>query len=163
MKWILTITLTLLNILLQVEESYAPNVKENIITILSPTPINYNMELENRKYRILQAIIHIERPRTPEQAIAAIKRERAVGVLQIHPIMVATVNQIVGYNKYYLQDRNDSIKSVEMFMIYQQRYNPSWDVKKAALLWNGGSNYMKANKEQKKRLDNYWNKVKKLI
>ena len=77
--------------------------------------------------------------------------------------MVATVNQIVGYNKYYLQDRADSVKSVEMFMIYQQRYNPSWDAKKAALLWNMGSNYMRAKKEHWENGLKYWNKVKKLI
>ena len=93
------------------------------------------MELENRKLRILRAIWWIEHPRTKEQAIQAMHREGAIGAYQIRPIMVATVNQIVGYNKYYLQDRTDSVKSVEMFMIYQNYYNPSWDEMKAALLW----------------------------
>ena len=131
----------LMSTLLHVKESFAPNCSEHVAYIWESTPVR-NMELENRKLRILRAIWWIEHPRTKEQALAAKKREQSVGLLQIRPIMVATVNQIVGYNKYYLQDRVNSVKSVEMFMIYQNYYNPRWDEKKAALLWNMGSNYM---------------------
>ena len=140
---------------------HAPNSRKGI-EIWEPTPVK-NMELENRKLRILKAIWWIEHPRTEEQAIQARYRENAVGRLQIRPIMVATVNQIVGYNKYYLQDRTDSVKSVEMFMIYQNYYNPRLDEKKAALLWNMGSNYMKAKKEHWENGLRYWNKISKIL
>ena len=80
---------------------YAPNSRRGI-EIWEPTPVK-NMELENRKLRILRAIWWIEHPRTEEQAIQARRRENAVGAYQIRPIMVATVNQIVGYNKYYYE------------------------------------------------------------
>ena len=145
MEWTIKITiLTLLSTLLHVKESFAPNCNEHVTYIWKSAPVR-NMELENRKLRIPRAIWWVEHPRTKEQALAAKQREQSVGLLQIRPIMVATVNQIVGYNKYYLQDRVDSVKSVEMFMIYQNYYSPKWDEKKAALLWNMGSNYMRAS------------------
>ena len=139
---------------------YAPNVQEPIWLVDNSYR---NMELEYRKIKILKSIIAVERPYTIEQAIAAKKREQSVGLLQIRPIMVATVNQIVGYHKYWLEDRTDSIKSVEMFMIYQSYYNPEWNPKKAALLWNMGSNYKKATEQQWKRGLSYWNKVNKQL
>ena len=153
MKKICTILLLMISVHL-----YAPNPKECIWLV----SISYkNIELENKKLDILRSIISVEKPHTIEQAKAAKIREDAVGIIQIRPIMVQTVNQILGYNKYWLSDRTDSIKSVEMFMIYQEYYNPNWDQQKAALLWNMGSNYKNATAEQMKRGLKYWEKVRK--
>jgi len=87
-------------------------------------------------------------------------KENAVGLLQIRPIMVKEVNRILGKNKFKLSDRFDKDKSIEMFKIYQKYYNPNFEYQKAAYLWNGGSNYSKANKSKKIKLKMYWNKVK---
>ena len=72
-------------------------------------------------------------------------KENAVGVLQIRPIMVREVNEIIGENRYSNEDRFDLNKSVEMFVIYQNHFNPEWDLVRAARLWNGGCNGMKKN------------------
>lgn len=67
----------------------------------------------------------------------AIGKNDDVGVLQITPILVEDCNRIVGYEKYYLVDRLDSLKSVEMFNIIQDHYNPQHDYHLALKIWNG--------------------------
>lgn len=62
-----------------------------------------------------------------------------VGVLQITPILLQDCNRIVGYEKYYLNDRYDREKSVEMFNIVQDHYNPQHDYHWALKLWNSGA------------------------
>lgn len=62
-----------------------------------------------------------------------------VGVLQITPILVEDCNRIVGYEKYDLADRLDSLKSVEMFNVIQGYYNPQRDYHWALKLWNARS------------------------
>ena len=62
-----------------------------------------------------------------------------VGVLQITPILVKDCNRIVGYEKYDLADRLDSLKSVEMFNVIQGHYNPQRDYHWALKLWNSGA------------------------
>ena len=138
---------------------FAPNTP--YITILfEPAPINI---VHYKQDNIIKAIWEIEHPRNSKQAIDAKIRENAVGGMQIRPIMVLTVNQLVGYVKYTLTDRKDSLKSVEMFKVYQNYYNPNWDEQTAAYLWNGGSNYKNATKEQWNRMNKYWKLVSKQI
>jgi len=85
---------------------------------------------------------------------------RAIGHFQIHKIMVKEVNRLLGSNVYKYTDRNDSIKSREMFEIYQNYWNPDKDPEVAARSWNGGSGWY----TKKHKTDNYWNKVQtKLI
>lgn len=62
----------------------------------------------------------------------------AIGVLQIRPTMVDEVNRLIGSNEYEYSDRWDSIKSIEMFKIFQDRYNPDYDFHKGCRIWNGG-------------------------
>lgn len=69
----------------------------------------------------------------------AVGKNNDVGVLQITPILVEDCNRIVGYDKYYLTDRLDSLKSVEMFNIIQDHYNPQHDYHWALKLWNARS------------------------
>jgi hypothetical protein len=67
----------------------------------------------------------------------------AVGILQIYPIMVKDVNRILGYEKYQMSDRQSEKMSIEMFWIYQNRYNPSHDFEKMCRIWSGGPKGMK--------------------
>lgn len=57
----------------------------------------------------------------------AVGSKNDVGVIQITPIYLRDVNRIIGYNKYKLSDRKDSLKSIEMFNVMQEHYNPSKD------------------------------------
>jgi hypothetical protein len=67
----------------------------------------------------------------------------SVGLLQIRPIMIREVNQILGYNKYQLSDRLSDKKSIEIFMTYQHKFNPTGNFEKMCRLWNGGRSGMK--------------------
>lgn len=83
--------------------------------------------------------------------------ENAVGVLQIRPVMLKHINRdILGYNAFTLNDRLDSLKSVEMFLIYQNKHNPTMDFEVAAKIWNGGPTGMRKTATIK-----YFNSVKK--
>lgn len=81
---------------------------------------------------------------------------QAVGVLQIHPIMVRDVNRISG-KAYTLQDRYSRVKSYEMATIYLKHYGkPNGEY--LARLWVGGpdSNSQPATKK-------YWRKCESVI
>src|SRR5574343_274317 len=58
--------------------------------------------------------------------------------LDIRPMMVDEVNRLIGSNEYTYSDRWDSIKSIEMFKIFQDTYNPNYDFHKGCRIWNGG-------------------------
>jgi len=88
-------------------------------------------------------------------------KENAVGILQIRPVMLREVNKIqarLGRKEMFiLEDRYDSTKSVKMYYIVQNYYNPTGDSKLSARLWNGGTiKYIP-------QTEDYWNKIKKLI
>ena len=80
---------------------------------------------------------------------------KAVGLFQIHSIMVREVNRITGEELYSYSDRLDSIKSREMFEIYQAHYNPDKDLQLAAYLWNGGPRYY----NNLSKVERYWRKI----
>ncbi|HPC97045.1 MAG TPA: transglycosylase SLT domain-containing protein [Sedimentisphaerales bacterium] len=80
---------------------------------------------------------------------------RAVGILQIRPIMVADVNRIVGQQqRYTLADRRDVRKSVEMFVIYCLHYWPAGGPEQWARAWNGGP-----DGPQQAETEGYWRRV----
>ena len=60
-----------------------------------------------------------------------------IGVLQIRPIIVEDCNRILKNEGFTLEDRLDSLKSVEMFNIIQDHYNPQHDYHWALKIWNG--------------------------
>lgn len=62
----------------------------------------------------------------------------AVGIAQIHPILVQDVNRILGRQRYTLADRSSVIKSWEMFRIYSRFYHPRGTPEQWARAWNGG-------------------------
>ena len=65
---------------------------------------------------------------------------RAVGVLQIHPIMVKEANRILAMRKsdkvYNFDDRYDREKSIEIFNIVQSFHNKERDFDRALQIWN---------------------------
>jgi hypothetical protein len=83
---------------------------------------------------------------------------RAVGVLQIWPIMVRDVNRILGkYHidfRYNYNDRYSPEKSVEMFYIWKSYYHPYSSYEVIARCWNGGTNGHRRSSTR-----NYWYKV----
>lgn len=60
-----------------------------------------------------------------------------VGVLQITPILLQDCNRILKNEVFSLEDRLDSLKSVEIFNIIQDHYNPQHDYHLALKIWNG--------------------------
>lgn len=79
---------------------------------------------------------------------------QAVGILQIHPIMVADVNRIIGERRYTLADRRDVRKSVEMFVLYVLHYWPDGGPEQWARGWNGGP-----DGPEQSETKGYWRKV----
>ena len=63
---------------------------------------------------------------------------KAVGILQIQPIMVRDVNRILGSQRYSLADRLDPVKSREMFWVYADHYSPGASREVIARRWNLG-------------------------
>lgn len=63
---------------------------------------------------------------------------KAVGILQIHKIMVDDVNRIQSEIKYNYADRYDALKSKQMFNTIQEHYNKEKNFQKACAIWNSG-------------------------
>ena len=67
---------------------------------------------------------------------------KAVGVLQIHPIMVREANRILAMkddskaNYYKYDDRYSREKSIEIFKVVQDYHNKNHDFDKALQIWN---------------------------
>ena len=58
------------------------------------------------------------------------------GVLQITPIYVKECNRLIGEDIYTIDDAFDLAKSLDMFSIIQDKYNPSKDIMRAIELHN---------------------------
>lgn len=84
---------------------------------------------------------------------------KAVGVLQIHPIMVREVNRILKKDssemRYEYKDRYSVSKSIEMFHIWRVFYHKDSSFEKIARCWNGGT-----RGHLMYRTKYYWRKVK---
>ncbi|MCM1311679.1 MAG: transglycosylase SLT domain-containing protein [Roseburia sp.] len=102
---------------------------------------------------LITAIAQVE---SEGRADVVSKCGRYVGYLQISKILVRQCNQIVGYNKYTYSDRLNKEKSKQMFIDYQEYFNPEGNMEKAIRLWNSGDlNCMK----RKASTDGYYKKV----
>ncbi|MFW6243394.1 MAG: hypothetical protein ACOC2W_04475 [bacterium] len=108
--------------------------KFNLTYIQQPN-INKNELLEQKLDTIITVISYVE---TNNDSTGFNPDENAAGLLQIRPIMVDEVNQILGFEKYKYVDRWSKQKSIEMFKIYQKFVNPNFDEELAARYWNGG-------------------------
>lgn len=82
---------------------------------------------------------------------------KAVGILQIHPIMVKECNRILGREEFILEDRKDKTKSIQMcsvFLSYQKSRHPEASYQRLGEVWNTGV--------WKKRSAEYAEKIRKL-
>lgn len=132
-------------------------MKINIIFFLFFLSLNsFSQSDKEERYNRLLNIIIIMESSYNEKAIN--KKEKAVGLLQIKHIMMQEANNIIGYEKYKLEDRLNKKKSLEIFKIIQTKYNPMYDLKKGCMLWNTGNINPKGNEGKK-----YWEKVERLI
>lgn len=68
-------------------------------------------------------------------------KTNAVGCMQITPIYVRQCNNIVGSERYKLSDRYSRRKSIEMFNLYQDYFNPNRDLHLAIKLHNPRASY----------------------
>jgi len=67
---------------------------------------------------------------------------RAVGILQIHPIMIRECNRITGRKRWTLADRLDPVESVKMctlYLSYQRARKPEAGLVELGCSWNSGS------------------------
>lgn len=85
---------------------------------------------------IILAIAYTESRFNP----CAVGKDHDTGVLQLTPIYVREANRIAGAD-YELADAFDIEKSVEIFSIMQDHYNPEHDVEKAIRLHNRSPYY----------------------
>lgn len=132
---------------------------KTITTIPTKVPELKIVEHKRDLTPLVEALIWVE-SRGKEDAYC--KREDAVGVLQIRPIMVKEVNRILGLigstNIYTLEDRWNRDKSIEMFNVVASYYHETSSYEKIARCWNGGPKGL-----QKKQTQKYWRKVQKRL
>ena len=118
------------------------------MTIVIPTMAYSQTEKEVEKWeRVMNAIIAVE-----SEGNTKAQSKDCVGVLQIRPILVHDVNEYLKIKKsnkrFTLNDRFSVSKSKEMFVLCQERYNPTNNVEKAIRLWNGGCGYSLSKTEK---------------
>lgn len=99
---------------------------------------NLNQETDTRWETLICAISAVESTNNPN---AVSKNGQHVGILQISPCVVDECNRICGSKKFKYSDRKSKEKSIEMFNIYQSKFNPTKNLEKALRVWNGGPNY----------------------
>jgi len=125
-----------------------------LISLFLPTGSPVGEIIASKDTKLVDAIIYVE---SRGDSMAHNKREDAVGVLQIRPIMLREVNRLLGYDKYTLKDRWSKAKSIEMFNVIKEHTTNPTD-EKLARNWNGGWNGYKKQSTLK-----YWNKVKEQL
>lgn len=103
---------------------------------------------------LLDAIIQVESGGNPN---AVGDSGKAVGIMQIWPIMVKDCNRILGIEKYTLEDRLSPERSIEMFNIWRNHYCKGWTDKQIATGWHLGA----SNKDKPDEV--YWSKIQKVL
>lgn len=95
--------------------------------------------------KLMNAIIYIESRGNPK---AHNKKGDCVGILQITKICVRECNRVLqkqgSKKRYTYADRWDKDKSIEMFYLLQDYYNPTHDINKAIRIWNKRPSYKTA-------------------
>ena len=136
-------------------------VKERtIISVANTDDYNYS-----KWDTFVDAVIYVE-SRGNDSAVG--DNGKAVGCLQIHPIMVREVNRLLAKydipTTYTLEDRYSREKSIEMFNIVSEEYYCCEDytfeeyAEIVARRWNGGP-----KGDKKRSTIKYWNNVQKRI
>ena len=105
------------------------------ISIVAAAKSAPEVDLQKKWGTVIQAIAMVESECQPNRVS---RNGLYVGYLQISEILVRECNRIVGYEKYTYADRYDKQKSIDMFIDFQERYNPEGNLEKAIRLWNSG-------------------------
>lgn len=116
--------------------------KESTVEKRDMMAIVAERELYEKKHLLLIGVMHQETRLGKVTVSPMSKREGAVGVLQIRKGMVEFINNNLN-KKFTLADRRDSTKSVEMFLLYQEMINPSFNIDFGCHIWNAGHNNVK--------------------
>ncbi len=115
-------------------EKRLDSVKTEKLTVKQLTSKEFDWD------RLIKAIIQVESGGNP-RAVGG----NSAGILQITPVCLQDCNNILQQKKinkkYTMKDRFNVEKSIEMFKLYQGKYNPGNNVEKAIRLWNGGPRY----------------------
>lgn len=106
----------------------------------------------DRYHKLLPAIEQVESGGDPN---AVGDKGKAVGILQIQPIMVRDCNRIAGESRWTMADRLDPDKSRAMFRVYSEHYSRGAGDEVVARRWNSGPTGDKKPVSVK-----YWNKVR---
>jgi hypothetical protein len=93
---------------------------------------NYNEPKPTEWELFIQALIYVESRGNSK----AVGKGDCVGILQITPIYVKECNRLLKTEKYTNENRFDSLKSLEMFGIIQNYYNPNKDIDRAIYYHN---------------------------
>lgn len=114
-----------------------------VVFMMAFVAIGANAANDNEEFDwspVVDAIIHVE-----SRGNASARNGQYVGVLQMSPVVVKAVNQILqrrgSSKRFSLKDRYSERKSREMFEIFMSYYNPNNSVEKAIRMWKGGTGY----------------------
>lgn len=130
------------------------NLKRGVLILVALlTCSTFCMGKKHNLSRLITAIATVE-SQLNEKAVS----KDCVGYLQIRPTVVEECNNILkqqdSKKRYTLSDRKNKQKSIEMFYLYQEKFNPSNNIEKALWIWNAGP-------YSKKRPNKYIEKVMK--
>lgn len=108
--------------------------------------------------RLITAIATVE-SKLNEKAVS----KDCVGYLQIRPCVVKECNNILKKQKskkqYNLSNRYNKEKSIEMFYIMQDHFNPSYNIEKAICIWNAGAYAKKKPLKYLRKVMDEYNKL----
>lgn len=117
-----------------------------IIVVSLHSPKSHYDPMASRWELFVRALINIESGGNEK---AFNERSGAAGVLQIMPIYVKEANRLLQDDIYTLNCRFDYIKSVSMFYVIQNKYNPNRDIDIAIKLHNPTAGKWYANRVYK--------------
>ena len=110
---------------------------KKILLLLTILMLNLSVYANDKKTyeRLIHAISYVESKHNPKLVSP---NGKYVGYLQIAKCCVDACNNILGKKKYTYNDRYDKEKSIEMFHIIQNKYNPQQDIIIACRIWSEG-------------------------
>lgn len=135
------------------QSSYKTEIPEPLTVI--DTVILESMPAPDDWDAFIEALIDVE----SKGDSAAVGTKNDVGVLQITPILLDDANRILGEERYTLDDRTDREKSIEIFNIIQNHYNPDHDLHYALKIWNSKApiSYHRSVMAEYNKLRHTWN------
>ncbi len=105
--------------------------------------------------RLWNAICEVESGGNPN---AHNRKENALGIAQIRPILVDDCNRIAGRKRWAHAQARSPSRSRAMFEYYLKHYCKPLSYERAARNWNGGP-----NGHLKEATKKYWDRVKRIL